>query len=78
MTGMQAAASPAWDGVERRSGQDRRIGADRRSGIDRRSGLGFRPDPDRRVGAANDNTARCPWGNPDRRAEDRRRDGTAG
>jgi hypothetical protein len=66
------ALNAVWDGVERRSGQDRRTGADRRSGIDRRSGLGFRPDPDRRVGA-NDNTVRCPWGNPDRRAEDRRR-----
>lgn len=74
MTTTQIHAAPAWNGIERRSGQDRRAGADRRSGIDRRSGLGFRPDPDRRVGA-NDNVAaaRCPWGNPDRRAEDRRK-----
>jgi hypothetical protein len=77
MTTTQVHAAPAGNGIERRSGQDRRAGSDRRSGIDRRSGLGFRPDADRRVGA-NDNAAvaRCPWGNPDRRAEDRRRAST--
>ncbi|MDX9861862.1 MAG: hypothetical protein RBS99_13205 [Rhodospirillales bacterium] len=73
MTAMRTASNFAWDGIERRTGQDRRSGADRRSGIDRRSGLGFRPDPDRRVGTANDNAARCPWGNPDRRVDDRRK-----
>jgi hypothetical protein len=61
-----------WDGVERRSGKDRRSGEDRRTGEDRRSGLGFRPDPDRRVGASV-GASRCPWGNADRRQTTDRR-----
>ena len=45
---------------------ERRSGLDRRSGGDRRSGKGFRPDPDRRVGATFGEIT-CPWGNLDRR-----------
>jgi|GEM_PF-3466878 len=62
-----------WNGAERRSGKDRRSGEERRTGEDRRSGLGFRPDPDRRVGASVGDS-RCPWGNADRRqTADRRK-----
>jgi len=66
------ALDDVWNGQERRAGEDRRSGGDRRSGMDRRSGLGFRPDPDRRVGSA-DGQKLCPWGNPDRRQISERR-----
>lgn len=71
--GVDTDVDESWNGIDRRSGDDRRNCDDRRTGIDRRSGLGFRPDPDRRIGSSL-GASRCPWGNADRRqAIDRRK-----